>query len=109
MTFDYIIGCKESLIIGSTLKNPKYNYKKAGEIWDRLINITYDMPDYLDYSLRQYERRYFLRMLTRNDTEKKNHYISWISRYISEMENADPQKKDLEKIALEIILFTNEV
>ena len=85
----------------------KYNYKKAGEIWDKLILITYDMPDYLEYTQRQYERRFFLHMLTRNEIKKKNHYIDWISQFASEMEPDDVRKKELGKIALEITLFYN--
>ena len=84
-----------------------YNYKKAGDIWDRLINITYDMPDYLDFTSRQIERRYFLRILTRDDNIKKNLYIDWISDFMTDLLN-DQNKKELEKIALEIVLFTND-
>lgn len=109
MTFDYIIGGKESQIIGSSLKRPKYNYKKASAIWDRLIDITYDMPDYLDLSQRQYERRYFLRMLTRYDNHTKNGYLDWIAQFIIDMdyEKTDKNRIELEKIALEIVFFTN--
>lgn len=84
----------------------KYNYKKASEIWDKLIELTYDMPDYLDYTGRQYERRYFLRMLTRNDIMKKNGYIDWITQYIDDSLD-DSVKKSLADIALEIIRFYN--
>ena len=86
----------------------KYNYKKASAIWDRLIDITYDMPDYLDYTSRQCERRYFLRMLTRNDTKQKDGYIDYITQFIKDMPS-DAGKTELEKIALEIVFFTNEV
>ena len=85
----------------------KYNYKKAGKIWDELINITYDMPDYLDTSGRQRERRIFLRGLTRNDDSIKKLYINYITDYISEYSTPDEAAK-LEKLALEIVLFTNE-
>lgn len=85
----------------------KYNYKKASSIWDRLIDIVWDMPDYLDNDLRQSERRYFLRMLTHNEKQKINAYLDWITQFISEMNNSDPEKSKLEKIALEMVFFTN--
>ena len=87
----------------------KYNYKKASQLWDRLIDIIYDMPDYLDYTMRQCERRYFLRMLTRNDIKQKDDYLSYLSQYISDYNvycNPD-EIPELEKIALEIVLFNN--
>lgn len=82
----------------------KYNYIKAGHIWDRLIKITYDMPDYLNYTQRQIERRFFLRALTRNDYKLKDTYIDYITSYISYCQE---NKNELQKIALEIVFFTN--
>lgn len=85
----------------------KYNYKKAGALWDRLIDIIWDMPDYFDKELRQTERRYFLRMLTHGEKNNLDNYIGQISRFISEMDNDDADKAKLEKISLEMVLFTN--
>lgn len=91
----------------------KYNYSKAARIWDDLINITYDMPDYLDASGRQYERRAFMRALTRNDNTLKNAYLDYITDHLSEFKNTrfldSKDAEKLEKIALRIVFFTNEV
>ena len=90
----------------------RYNYDKAARIWADMIDITYDMPDYLDYSGRQYERRFFLRALTRNDINMKNVYIDYIADYITEFSGTkfltDDNRERLEKIALQIVFFTNE-
>lgn len=90
----------------------KYNYNKAGRIWSEMIDITYDMPDYLDYTGRQCERRIFLRALTRNDSELKNVYIDYITDYLAEFSGTKflttEDGKKLEKIALQIVLFTND-
>ena len=106
MTFDYIIGCKESQKIGSSLKRPKYNYKKAGALFDRMFDIISDMPEYMDRYNRQKERRYFMRELTRDGDMTT--YFDVITDYITEFAT-DAERAKLEKIALEIVLFTNEV
>lgn len=85
----------------------KYNYKKASELWQKMIDIIWDMPDYLDTELRQTERRYFLRMLTHNEIKKINAYIDYLSQFIEEMDAGDQDRTALEKITLQIATFTN--
>lgn len=87
----------------------KYNYNKAGAIWDRLIDITYDMPDYLDFSQRQIERRLFLKALTRFDLKWIDVYLEYIANYIDDFRDThiDNHEKELKQIALDIVSFTN--
>ena len=106
MVFDYIIGCKESQKIGSSLKRPKYNYKKAGALFDRMFYIISDMPDFMDTYNRQKERRYFMRELTR-DGDMSTYYDA-ISDYMRE--NAtDHERVELKKIVFDMVTFNNEV
>ena len=67
------------------------------------------MPDYLDYSQRQTERRFFLRALTRFDNKWIDIYLDYISSYIDDFRGThiDNHEKELKKIALEIVLFYN--
>ena len=86
----------------------KYNYLKAAKIWDALTDITFDMQDYIERDTQQIERRIFLKALTRGDKSIINSYLDYIHRYIYEVEPAADIEKDLKKIALQIVFFTNE-
>ena len=86
----------------------KYNYLKASKIWDEMIEIMFDMPDYLDTDGRQRGRRVFLRALTRNDKRLIDGYLEDIHRFIFEVEPTADVEKELKRIALLIVFFTNE-
>lgn len=84
----------------------KYNYKKAGDLYKRMIDIIYDMPDYMDTYYRQKDRRYFMRELTR-DSDMSIYYDS-ISDYIKEFAT-EKEKDELKKIVFDMVTFNNEV
>lgn len=90
----------------------KYNYKKASAIWDKLTGITFDMGDYFATDERQENRRYFLRGLTRGDVNVIADYINYITDFIDDFSGTkhltDEDRATLEKLALQIVLFTND-
>lgn len=75
-------------------------------MFDRLFGIISDMPDFMDTYNRQKERRYFMRELTRDGDMLT--YYDIITDYIKEYAT-DSERAELEKISLEMVLFTNEV
>ena len=83
----------------------KYNYKKAGALYDRMFDILADMPDILARDTRQYERRAFMRTITRGGDMSQ--YIDDIADYIIECAT-DAERIELEKLSLEIVLFTKK-
>jgi hypothetical protein len=85
----------------------KYNYKKAGQLFNIFFNITADMPAFYDNEMRQKERRQFMHDLTRG--ADMSEYLDEIAGFlISFGENVDPSERiELEKVALQIVLFTN--
>lgn len=89
----------------------KYNYCKAAKIWADMTAITFDMSDFFD-SDRQADRRFFMRALTRGDSQTINSYIDYITDYIADFSGTNclttEDQTKLEKIALQIVLFTND-
>lgn len=104
MRFDYIIDFDGTIKANLT---PCYNYGKAAKLWDLMTGILFDMPDYMDTENRQKGRRCFMHALTRNDHSGKEIYLDMITDYISEFAT-DEEKAELEKVALSIVLFTND-
>ena len=102
-----LYGDFDHQIIGVTVSKSGYNYGKAAKLWDLMTGILFDMPDYYDTENRQKERRCFMHALTRNNHTDKNIYLDMITDYVTEFAT-DEEKTELEKVALSIMLFTNE-
>lgn len=81
-----------------------YNYKKAGKLFDNLWDIISDVYFSFEPDTKQKERRLFMRRITHG--ENMTIYIDLITSFIKELAS-EPEKKELGKIALLIVLFTN--